>query len=194
MEKKYRINEIFYSLQFEGARYGTANIFIRFAECNLQCSFCDTEFESYKELTVDEIASQLSNFPCKNIIFTGGEPALQLDSIIINYFKNLGYFLAVETNGSLELPQGLDWITCSPKVAEHVVQKSFPNGVSELKYVRSDGQGIPKPQVQASAYFLSPAFYGNEPSNNNLKHCVKLILENPQWRLTLQGHKLLNLR
>ncbi len=194
MSKPYRISEIFYSLQFEGARTGSANVFIRFAECNVSCHFCDTEFESYRELTLDQILSEISKFPSKNIILTGGEPALQVDVELIQALKQAGYYLAVETNGSLPLPDGIDWITCSPKVAEHVVKKSFPNGVSELKYVRAKTQAIPRPQTEAKHLFLSPAFYGNEPSAENLQHCIDLVLKNPEWKLTLQGHKLMNVR
>ena len=119
---------------------------------------------------------------------------MQVDADLVSGLKQAGYYLAVETNGSLPLPDGIDWITCSPKVAEHVVKKSFPNGVSELKYVRAKSQAIPRPQVDAQHLFLSPAFYGNEPSAENLQHCIDLVLQNPDWKLTLQGHKLMNVR
>lgn len=191
---KYKINEIFHSIQFEGARYGTANIFVRFAECNLVCGFCDTEFESYTEMTKEEILGKLKTWKTKNIIFTGGEPALQVDEELVSFLKKEKYFLCVETNGSKSLPDNIDWVVCSPKVAEHVVKNSFPHGVNELKYVRAVSQGIPRPLVKAIYYYLSPAFYGNEPAEKNIKHCVDLVLDNPEWRLTLQGHKLLNLR
>lgn len=194
MGKSYGINEIFYSLQFEGARYGSANIFIRFKDCNLACSYCDTEFESGRDMSVDEIIDEAKKYKTKNIILTGGEPALQVDSDLISRLHAEGYFIAIETNGSLPVPNNIDWITCSPKVAEHVVKKSFPNGVSELKYVRSKGQEIPQPAVESVHKFLSPAFFGNEPSADNLRYCIALVLAHPTWKLTLQGHKLLNVR
>jgi organic radical activating enzyme len=192
--KKYRITEIFQSVQYEGARCGSVNIFIRFAHCNLTCSFCDTEFESYLEFTLQEILHILGNHKSKNVILTGGEPALQIDDDLIVALHQNGYFISIETNGSLPLPKNIDWITCSPKVAEHVVKKSFPEGVSELKYVRAVGQGIPRPQIKAEHLFLSPAFYGNEPSADNFKHCIDLVAEHPEWRLAFQGHKLMNVR
>lgn len=188
--KTYKINEIFYSIQGEGARTGTANIFIRFAECNLTCGFCDTEFESFKEMDFEAIIQECYKYNCKNIIFTGGEPLLQLDKTLIDLFKYRGYFLAVETNGSIKPPEGLDWITVSPKVAEHVVEKNFfPLLVDELKYVRHTGQEIPKPKIQASNYFISPMFNGNLIDSENLNHCIELVKKNPLWKLTMQYHK-----
>lgn len=195
--KTYRINEIFYSLQFEGARSGTSNIFIRFAGCNLMCSYCDTEFESFRELTLDDILKEIKQFsPCNSIILTGGEPGLSIDDDLILGLKKAGNYLAIETNGTISINKimGVDWITCSPKVAEHVIKKSFPHGVDELKYVRSKGQGIPRPSIKASHYFISPAFNGDLLLKENLDHCVDLVLKNPDWKLTLQNHKFINLR
>ncbi len=192
---KSRVNEIFYSLQGEGARKGSANIFVRFAECNLKCNFCDTEFESYRELDLEDMLLECKQFPCKNIIFTGGEPLLQLTELVIKTFKRAGYYLAVETNGTITPPRGLNWITVSPKVAEHVVSKRFHGvHIDELKYVRNRSQGIPQPKLTADHYFISPEFDGDYPSENNIKHCIKLVKENPEWRLSLQEHKLLKIR
>jgi organic radical activating enzyme len=85
----------------------------------------------------------------------------------------------------------MDWVACSPKVAEHVLVKSFPHGVDELRYVRHAGQpDVPQPQVQAKRLFLSPMFAGDRPDPANLKHCINLCLANPQWTLSLQVHKL----
>ncbi|MGO9480248.1 MAG: 7-carboxy-7-deazaguanine synthase QueE [Candidatus Kryptoniota bacterium] len=192
---KLHVNEIFYSLQGEGARKGSANIFVRFAHCNLKCGFCDTEFESLRELDVKELLNECKQFPCKNIVFTGGEPLLQLTESIVKPFKNAGYYLAIETNGTITPPKGLGWITVSPKVAEHVLAKKF-NGVhiDELKYVRNRSQGIPKPKLNADHYFISPEFDGDLPNNANIEHCVKLVKENPKWKLSLQEHKFLHIR
>jgi len=192
---KLLVNEIFYSLQGEGARKGSPNIFVRFAQCNLECGFCDTEFESFRELTVDELLEECGRFLCKNIIFTGGEPLLQLTGDVVRIFKKAGYFLAIETNGTITPPKGLDWIAVSPKVAEHVVAKKF-NGVhiNELKYVRNKSQGIPRPKVNADHYFISPEFDGDYPNKANIDHCIELVKENPGWKLSVQEHKLLKIR
>ena len=192
---KLRVNEVFYSLQGEGARKGSANIFVRFAECNLKCDFCDTEFESYREMEAEELLRECSEFPCKNVIFTGGEPLLKLTEDVVRQFKKAGYYLAVETNGTIRPPRGLNWITVSPKVAEHVVANMFHGvHIDELKYVRNKSQGIPQPKLAADHYFISPEFDGDYPNEENIRHCIRLVKENPQWRLSLQEHKLLKIR
>ncbi len=192
---KLRVNEIFYSLQGEGSRKGSANIFVRFAYCNLECGFCDTEFESFRELSAEELLGECSHFPCKNIIFTGGEPLLQLTADVVRGFKKAGYFLAIETNGSITPPRGLDWITVSPKVAEHVLARKFNRvHVNELKYVRNKSQGIPHNKIKADYYYISPEFDGDYPNKDNIQHCIDLVKKNPEWRLSVQEHKLLKIR
>lgn len=186
-----KIAEIFYSLQGEGARAGDPSIFIRLTGCDLACGFCDTEFESGKEMSVGELTSYIARWPCKWIVWTGGEPTLQLTAEIVAWFKAHGYKQAIETNGNNPAPEGIDWIACSPKVAEHVVAKNHPNGVHELRYVRHKGQpGIPKPATKAERLFLSPMFKGDKPDKENLQHCINLCLENPNWSLSVQTHKL----
>lgn len=192
---KLRVNEVFYSLQGEGARKGTPNVFVRLAHCNLKCSYCDTEFESYRELDVDELIDECLRFPCRSIIFTGGEPLLQLDAGTVGQFRTAGYYLAIETNGTITPPKGLNWITVSPKVAEHVVAAKFRKvHINELKYVRNRSQGIPRPAVKADYYFISPEFDGDYAGEENIKHCIDLVKANPDWRLSIQEHKLLKIR
>lgn len=191
----YRINEIFYSLQGEGVRAGTANLFLRFSGCNQTCSTathgfdCDTEFVSGRTLNLDEIISELKATAnnAEWIVITGGEPALQLDQALITRLHQTGYKLAIETNGSIELPEGIDWITVSPKVAEHAIKQRFAH---EVKYVRGHGQGIPKTVVEAQYKLISPAFKGDQVDQRALEWCIKLVEENPAWRLSVQQHKL----
>jgi 7-carboxy-7-deazaguanine synthase len=201
-DKTYTINEIFCSVQGEGVRAGTLNHFVRFTGCNLTCKEethgfdCDTEFMSGRKMTADAILAELAvlNRDCTNVIFTGGEPLLQLDSALTDLLVSHGYYLAVETNGSLPVPQGvaLNWITCSPKVAEHAVRLQV---ASELKYVRRYGQGIPRPSLKEADYLLiSPAFNGMTIDQRALDWCIQLIHENPQWRLSLQTHKFIHVR
>lgn len=178
-------------MQGEGARAGEPSIFIRLAGCDLTCGFCDTEFESGREMSNDEILNHLAQWPCKWIVWTGGEPAMQINESVVGFFKAAGYKQAIETNGNHRVPGNLDWVTVSPKVAEHVLAKNFPNGVAELKYVRHNGQmACPQPKITAQFYFISPMFNGNQPDVENIKHCIKLCLKNPLWRLSLQQHKL----
>lgn len=197
----YKINEIFYSLQGEGARSGSANIFVRFAGCNLACSYCDTEFTSFSEMNLPDLLDkiyQTSNV-CFNIIFTGGEPLLQLDQNLCQSLKGSGYNIAIETSGSLPpreiSPNLIDWISISPKVSEHATSKNFKGWhVNELRYVRSSDQSIPAPMIQADHYFLSPMFSGNILPKENLDHCIDLIKKNPNWKLSLQQHKFWGMR
>lgn len=192
---KLRVNEIFYSLQGEGARKGSPDIFIRLAYCNLTCAFCDTEFESFRELSVEKLLNECKKFSTKNIVFTGGEPLLHLTDDVVKAFKKSGYYLAVETNGTITPPKGLDWITVSPKIAEHVLARKFKGvHIHELKYVRNKSQGIPQPKVKADYYYISPEFNGDYPNQANIKHCIQLVKNNPRWKLSIQEHKLLKIR
>lgn len=189
-----KVNEVFYSLQGEGARAGEASIFIRLTGCDMACGFCDTEFESGKDLTKEALLALISKWPGRWIVWTGGEPMLQLTDEIIAFFHASGYKQAIESNGNHPIPRSLDWIVVSPKVAEHVLEKNFPGGVDELRYVRHCHQlAAPQPRIKAKVYCLSPMFKGNQPDPENIKHCIRLCLENPQWRLSVQSHKILSI-
>ena len=199
--ENFTVNEMFCSLQGEGVRSGTLNHFVRFSGCNLACKVethgfdCDTEFASGRKMTGEEIVQELVNLnpACKNVIFTGGEPLLQVDAALTHLLHQYGYYLAVETNGSVALRDGveLDWITCSPKVAEHAVRMKLAN---EVKYVRGYGQGIPKPTCQSQYKLISPAFNGLDLDRRALGWCISLIHENPEWRLSVQSHKFIQVR
>ena len=192
--ERYRVNEIFYSLQGEGVRSGTPNLFLRFSRCNLECRVethgfdCDTEFESGRSMTLPEIVAEMRalSAECRWVILTGGEPALQVDSELIDTLHAEGFLLAIETNGSVELPVGIDWITVSPKVAEHAIRQRRAH---EVKYVRGYGQAIPKTVVEAEHYLISPAFDGAELDRRTLDWCIRLCRDNPPWRLSVQQHK-----
>lgn len=193
------ISEIFYSLQGEGARAGTANHFIRLQGCKAKDACyasgirCDTEFESGSEWTLKQLTDVLEEYPCLNIIWTGGEPAQQLTDEHVAYFKQRGFYQAIETSGLLPVPDGIDYIVISPKVAEHVVKKNFAGRhVHELRYVRHEGQDIPKPSIKADAMFISPHSDGFTINKKNLSHCISLVKRHPDWRLSVQQHKLWN--
>lgn len=197
--KRYQVNEIFFSLQGEGVRSGTPHLFLRLSKCNLSCTVethgfdCDTEFESGREMELEEIVSELQALTptCDWIVLTGGEPALQVDRQLIDGLHAAGYKLAIETNGSVELPPGLDWVTVSPKVAEHAIRQ---RKADEVKYVRGYGQAIPETVVEASHCLISPAFDGLHLERRTLDWCLRLVQENPPWRLSVQVHKLLGIR
>lgn len=193
--KTYGVNEIFNSLQGEGTRFGCASVFVRFQGCNLRCDYCDTEFTSGRKLTAEEILAEVQAVagPCRWVVLTGGEPLLQLDEALVKVLRDAGFFLAVETNGTVDPePLKLDFVTLSPKVAEHAL---LCKRADELKYVRGYGQAIPKPSCEcAGDRWISPVFSGTELDQRTLEWCVGLIKENPEWRLTLQLHKFLRIR
>lgn len=190
-----KVNEIFFSLQGEGIRAGTANVFVRFSGCDLACSFCDTEFESGTEMRGDQVLDAmllLVGGQPKDIgvIFTGGEPALQLTGELVYNAKAAGFYTAIETNGLHDVSAlGLDWITVSPKTAEHSLKQ---RKADEVKYVRRVGQAIPATSVLASHYLLSPEW--GEEGRANLEWCVQLVKEYPSWRLSIQQHKVWRVR
>lgn len=194
-----RVNEIFYSLQGEGRFTGTAAIFIRLSGCNLNCPFCDTKHQAYKEYTKEEIAQEIASYKARHIVFTGGEPSLQLTWDIINYFQRLDYYIQVETNGIRELPSNVDWVTCSPKdefsrIAE--VTKIKQKKIDEIKVV-FDGKIAPSKYLQLDAkfYYLQPCDVGDKERNAEIiRQCVDYIREYPEWKLSLQTQKVIDIR
>ena len=200
----YRVNEIFYSLQGEGVRAGTPNVFVRFAGCNLECRVepgpkspggfdCDTEFMSGRTIDLDALVGEIRAAApsCRAVILTGGEPALQYDRDLADALHEIGYFIAIETNGSIAIEAPVDFITVSPKVAEHAVRQLFAD---EVKYVREVGQAIPRPRCEAEHKLISPAFNGHGLKPETLAWCIELVKENPTWRLSVQQHKSWNVR
>lgn len=189
-----KINEIFYSLQGEGARVGQPTVFIRLTGCDLSCGFCDTEFASGKEMATDELLDHVKQYPAKWITWTGGEPMLQLNRETVSSFRDAGYLQSIETNGGHPVPFDLDWVVVSPKVAEHVVKRNFPDGVDELRYAWHAGKmSVPQPGADAAHKFLSPVCDGNSINATNLKHCIELCKSNPDWKLSVQQHKVWNI-
>jgi len=169
-------------------------VFVRFAGCNLNCTKevqgfdCDTDHEMKMQFDRGDLVRKILSTAekCRVVVFTGGEPALQLDKKLLIELKRFGFFLAVETNGTKRLPQGLDWITVSPKGYPVVVEKAH-----ELKYVLKMGLAIPEPCITADHLVIQPAEDIQKRRNNtyNLRHCIRLVKENPRWRLSTQLHK-----
>lgn len=191
------VSEVFYSPQGEGARAGSANVFVRFQGCDLACGFCDTDFASGERLTAPQLAERVARLmPApRAVILTGGEPTLQYDQELHDALRGVGVeTIAIETNGGTKPKAPVDWVSCSPKVAEHVVARNFPDGVSELRYVRHAGQPLPQPSVAAQHYYLSPQFNGDRLDRESLEWCVRLVKEVPRWKLSVQFHKLWRVR
>lgn len=191
-----RVNEIFYSLQGEGAYTGSAAIFIRLSGCNLDCVFCDTKHKSYKDYTKEGIAREIAAYEAKHIVFTGGEPSLQIDEETVEYFHSLGYFVQVETNGTRKLPYNVDWVTCSPKDLFCKNAEIRQEKIDEVKVV-FDGVIDPSKylNIDANLHMLQPCDVGDACSNGQIINlCVDYILRHPKWILSLQTQKILKVK
>lgn len=202
----YTVHEIFYTLQGEGANAGRPAVFCRFAGCNLWtgreedrasavCRFCDTQFrggQKFKtaESLVRAIKDMWPGDPRPGfVVFTGGEPLLQLDRRIVDLCHCAGFSVAVETNGTKIPPRGVDWLTVSPKARANTVLKRadeikvvFPQEVDPSAY--SD--------VEATRRYLQPM--DGPDLQENTDAAVAYCLKNPQWRVSIQTHKILGLR
>jgi len=190
-----KVKEIFYSLQGEGGRQGAASIFIRLSGCNLKCDFCDTDFSGGEDRSLEEILLTVSKFPCKWIVWTGGEPALQLTDECLQFFKQSGFFLAIESNGHYRLSGLLDYTVVSPKGQTDYAKKMNPR-VDEIRLPIRENDPIPslKSLPEADYYFLSPIFTENQAETKaNIDYCVEMVKKYPEWRLSLQVHKMIGI-
>lgn len=204
----YTIKEIYYTLQGEGANTGRPAVFLRFAGCNLWtgreedratavCQFCDTDFVggtkfSSAEEVAEEVASQwFGNGTSKRfVVVTGGEPLLQLDEPLISRLHALGFEIAIETNGTLEAPSGIDWICMSPKAGTVIKQRAG----NELKLIYPQPALTPErlERLEFDHFFLQPMDGPELEQNTEL--ATRYCLEHPRWRLSLQTHKLLGIK
>lgn len=191
-----KVNETFLSLQGEGYFTGKAAFFLRLSGCNLRCPFCDTQHQSYTEMSEDEIVAEASRHKPRHIVITGGEPALQLTRTLVDKLHEAGFFIQVETNGTLPLPEGIDWVTCSPK-------GDFPQfPVDELKVLFmgdvTDPEAIISPLLGKESgvkLYLQPLDTGNEKQNRAiLRSCINYVLQHPWWSLSLQTHKIIGIK
>ena len=196
-----RINNIFYSLQGEGRNTGRAAIFIRFAGCNLRCSFCDTEFNTYREMSDEDILSAIRDYPSRFVVLTGGEPTLQVDEAFVDLLHQQGYEVAMESNGTRPAPQNLDWLTVSPKIfGEGSLVKGEWRIPDEIKVVFDEDTPEklsslhPSPFTSHQLLYLQPCDTGDAARNKVITQaCVEYIKAHPQWRLSLQTHKLIDI-
>ena len=179
-----KINEIFYSLQGEGYHTGTPAVFVRFSGCNLKCSFCDTQHEEGTFMTDDEIIAEVSKYPAATVILTGGEPSLWIDDALVDRLHEAGKYVCIETNGTRPLPASIDWVTCSPKQGARLAITRM----DEVKVVY-EGQDISiYERLSAEHFFLQPC------SCYNTALTVDCVMRHPKWRLSLQTHKLIDIR
>tara|TARA_Y100000034_G_scaffold69421_1_gene83810 strand:+ start:330 stop:965 length:636 start_codon:yes stop_codon:yes gene_type:complete len=199
-----KISEIFYSLQGEGLRSGEASLFVRLQGCKTKNAcyksgvICDTEFESGKEYDVGYIIEMARKKGANWITWTGGEPTDQLTHTICSSVHEAGLKQSVECSGLKQPPTNTDWVVLSPKIAEHIILKKWEvrnnYHCDELRWVRHKGQDIPNTKIKARQYYLSPHNDGLDINYENLRHCVGLCLSNPRWKLSIQGHKIWQVR
>lgn len=203
----YLINEVFYTIQGEGYWSGRPAVFCRFSRCNLWtgreqdrasavCQFCDTDFVSgermHLEHLVDAILGEWPRMAANPmVVFTGGEPLLQLDERLVWAMKDLGFYIAVETNGTVSpIPDGVDWICVSPKILTRLEVSS----AHELKLVYPQ-LGVPPEQLvdyPADHLWLSPM--DGPDLEANTAATVDYVKRDPRWRLNIQTHKVIGVR
>ena len=206
----YAVKEIFLTLQGEGAQAGRRAVFLRFSGCNLwsgreqdraeaACTFCDTDFVGidgvnggrYREAAslADAVADIWGEGGSRLVVITGGEPMLQLDPALIDALHIRGFSIAVESNGTLPAPPGIDWLCISPKTGTEIVQRSG----DELKLVWPQA-GIDPAELSAwnfRHHLIQPMDGADRQSS--LQAAIAFVMANPRWRLSLQTHKLLGL-
>ena len=192
------VNEIFYSLQGEGFHSGTPAVFVRLSGCNLSCPFCDTDHSGCTNMTEEGIAAEVAKFPARHVVVTGGEPAMQLNAALVDALHAIGRFVAVETNGTLPLPDGVDWVTLSPKdLFLGPTARPVLTAADELKVV-FDGEHLPPDYSHIAirhGRYLQPCDTGDPVRNAAITAAtVEYIKAHPEWRLSLQIHKILNIR
>jgi 7-carboxy-7-deazaguanine synthase len=208
----YAVKEIYYTLQGEGGQAGQPAVFCRFAGCNLwsgreedrasaACRFCDTDFVGVdgpgggRFETAAELAKTiLHEYPEAGlsgrwVVFTGGEPLLQLDTVLIDACHEVGIRVAVETNGTIPVPDTVDWICVSPKPRSEVVQSTG----NELKLIYPQTEFDPSDFLQMGFqhFFLQPM--DGDQLHENVSKAVQYCKDNPVWRLSLQTHKLIGI-
>ena len=208
---KYRIKEIFFTQQGEGKNTGKDFIFVRFSGCNLWsgqekhrasaiCKFCDTDFYGTDGINggkyeVKELIKKIKSLWISadsqiRVVLTGGEPLLQVDKALVSALKKEDIYIAVETNGTLEAPDGIDWICMSPKANTEIKLRkgSEVKVVYPQKNLNPDNFNV----LDFKNFYIQPM--DSENYEDNVSQSVKYCMQNPNWKLSLQTHKILGIR
>ena len=197
-----RINEIFYSLQGEGAYTGRPAVFIRFSGCNLRCPFCDTDHLPYREMTDAEIVAEAARHGAPLVVLTGGEPSLWIDDAFVAMLKEAtGAEISIETNGTRPIPEGIDHVTLSPKAGISGLPDDLPIAITradEIKVVDLGQDLEPYFRLpcrgEGTRMYLQPCHVADPERNSaNCRRSVERVLADPRWTLSLQTHRYLNI-
>lgn len=202
----YTVKEIFKTIQGEGVHAGRAAVFCRFTGCNLwsgreqdraaaHCRFCDTDFVGGSRYNANDLVNTIAatwGDGCEDrfVVFTGGEPLLQLDRPLIDGVSARGFYIAVETNGTINGPSGIDWVCVSPKAGTEIKQTV----ANELKVVFPQllNPEIAREMVAADHYSIQPM--DGDSVQENTRAAIAYVLAHPHWRLSLQTHKMAGIR
>lgn len=192
--EKLKVSTIFYSIQGEATHTGEASIFIRLYGCNLDCSFCDdllhNDKSSVSEYSYEQILDEIKQFSSKNIIITGGEASMYNLNNFINFLHTHDYYISIETNGfSFDNIKNADWITYSPKDWENI----DIDNCNEFKFIVNSKTSIDPilNLVTNKPMYIQPENYIDTPNMDNIAHCIKLVQDYPQFKLSVQMHKFL---
>lgn len=205
MSKPLQINDLFWTVQGEGRWSGHRALFVRMPYCNYDCPWCDTEYDSYKPVTEEEFQTFCTQEPARFAVITGGEPTLHKDTPrVIELLKKNRFFIACETNGSAPIPEGIDFPTVSPKrftknkLEPFFIHDKVFGRAKEWKYVVDsdfDFSILSRHKSETSmtddstVYSLSPE---HSDMHTNTQKILNFVSENPQWKLSLQTHKWIN--
>lgn len=197
---QWRVNEIFRSLQGEGFHAGMPAVFVRFSGCNLRCAWCDTDHGAHRLMTAREILDAVLQWPdTPLLVLTGGEPSIVPGLVeLVRLLRECTRMrVCIETNGTHGLPEGIDWVTLSPKtgVDGGDIHPPVLTRCDELKVVYTGQDLTAYDRIDAAHRFLQPC-YVDDPAMRqaNVALTVQAVLDNPRWRLSLQQHRVINIK
>lgn len=196
MKESLRINDMFWTFQGEGSNAGTRALFVRLPFCNLQCSWCDTSYNTFLKMSIEDFKARATEEKSRFAVITGGEPTMNADlPMVVKLLKELGFRLAIESNGMGPVPEEIDFVTISPKRESgyNIFQPNLAR-INDLKVVVDEGfvwavlddlEGLLSPFYETNLY-LSPEYGQMKKSVDMISSYIK---EHPQWKLNLQTHK-----
>ena len=208
MTSEIHLNDLYHTVQGEGLNVGRRALFVRMPYCNLSCSWCDTSFNSFKPWQVGSFVKFAESDPCRFAVITGGEPAMHKHTpVVVQLLKQIGFYVAIETNGMFPVPPGIDWVCVSPKRDSdkthgepYFVCPEAAAVADEFKYVVDRGfrwkvlekhnEEILRGPQPSHLHWLSPEFTNFK---ENVTNILSYVSRHPWWRLNLQTHKWVNI-